>query len=86
MDTFLKRIEDINQKSSEDLEIEYKKEFEQTELNAHGGGNLGFLDIARKVKKMYDKAANIFKAVITPINDHISKLTMIVKIPLPKTV
>jgi len=87
INNFIKRIEDINKKSPEELDDEYKKELENTDLNSHGGGNLWFIAIARKIKKMYEKAVdNIFKAVITPIDEHISKLTMIIKIPIPKPV
>jgi hypothetical protein len=43
--------------------------------------------IARKIKKMYEHAVdNIFKIIITPIDEHISKLTMIIKIPIPKPI
>ena len=87
LDKFIKRIEDINKKTPEELDAEYEKEMESGGINTHGWGNLGFITIARKIKKMYEKAVdNIFKAVVTPINDHISKLTMIIRIPMPKTV
>jgi len=86
---FKARIEGINKKSIEELDAEYLKEIDKgaESINAHGWGNLGFIDMARKIKKMYKKALdNIFKAVITPINEHISKLTMTIKIPIPKLV
>ena len=86
---FKKRIEDINKKSIEELDAEHTKEMEKgsDSINAHGWSNLGFIDMARKIKKMYKKTVeNIFKAVITPINEHISKLTMIIRIPILKTV
>jgi len=87
MNSFIKRIEDINKKSSEELDDEYKKELDNTYINTHGWANLWLIAIARKIKKMYEHAVdNIFKIIITPIDEHISKLTMIIKIPIPKPI
>jgi hypothetical protein len=36
MNSFIKRIEDINKKSSEELDDEYKKELDNTYINTHG--------------------------------------------------
>lgn len=85
---FIERIDTINKKSVEELDAEYLQELDRgvDSINTHGWGNLGFLDMARKIKKLYkDKITNIFKAIITPINTHIAKLTMVIRIPIPKT-
>lgn len=90
IDTFLDRINAINEKSLDDLKNDHAEEIQNTGLNVNGWGNLGFISIAKKIKKMYQESFNkplnnIFKARIVPINDQIAKLILIVKIPLSKS-
>ena len=87
---FAEHIKKVGNMWYEELQAEHIKVLNEEDTKYDIGSEesrkkwawLGFIDVARKIKKMYKHIWQIFVPVIEKVNDHISKFRLITKIPL----
>ncbi|MCX6825136.1 MAG: DUF6272 family protein [candidate division SR1 bacterium] len=90
INNFVDQIKKIGNMSYDDLSVEHKKVIDTQDDHKYGmtgeeqrkkGAGLGFIDVAKKIKKRGDVIGQIFTPIIEKINDHIFRFKLITKIP-----
>ncbi len=89
---FTDNIKEVGNMWYKELQAEYTKVLTKEdmtynldpEVSRRKWAGLGFINVARKIKKMYNNIWQVFTPIVEKVNDYIYKFRLITKIPFPK--